>query len=251
MKKPFLLSIIISAGVLFLLSNAASADTYRSPYYPYEKGYKAGDCIMVDDRSEADATHVYTLNPSHTVNLNNSYYLYWNRNARCDELQFHVDHNTSDKKLRAWLGKKSVAWFKNLKVSPLEGTTISQGTGWFLIKDGKTRKIPDWLTGLSWGLVIWDKRTIGEPLRAAFTQYVKSGAPLDFNDGPNADKIRTIWKDGDRDFSLLPERLASEITNSLTFFTECRANLGHGDPRDRPLNWDWMLRNPGCPLEGE
>ncbi len=82
--------ILISATLLGTLSVAsAQAGTYRSPTYPYEYGYKVGDCILVDTPSEADATHVYTLNPNFTRQMNTAYMRYFGRNARCDELQFH------------------------------------------------------------------------------------------------------------------------------------------------------------------
>ncbi len=264
MKRVWL-ALAVGVSVTLVFAGSASAGTYLSPYAPYEDGYKAGDCTMVTTRGEADATHVYTLNPSNTVNLNLSYLYYWGRNARCDELQFHVDHNTSIARLNSWLKSVVVDWFKNIGTTHYNNQTVSttwsngHGYEWFLVRDGAIHRIPDWLTALSWGLLMNDRLSIPVGVHEEFYDNAPLGAPVSFNDGPYATKIRSIWQNGDRDFSTLPASLATEINSFLSggggrsgnwgVFTSCSYQFSwSSDPYGVLLDWSWMLRNDGCPL---
>lgn len=250
MKKYIFLFAVI---ILLFTALPAKAGTYRDPY-TLKWGYKAGDCTMVDTRSEADATHVYTLNPDNTVQLNSSYVGYWNRNARCDELQFHIDHNTSLTKLRSWLGGIATGWFKKIGATHFRHQTVSTlRNEWFYIDEQGAHRISDWLTGLSWGLLIDDRISIALPLTDAFYNNVTISTPLKFNDGRYKTKIYNIWKNGSRNYSGLPSRLKTEIKNMInrdelygSIFEKCSFFSDHGDPRTDLLDWSWMLSNPSC-----
>lgn len=74
MKKYIILSAVIVFTFL-LTAQPSEAGTYLNPY-TFKDEYAAGSCVMVNNRTEADANHVYTLNPDHTVNLNTAYHDY-------------------------------------------------------------------------------------------------------------------------------------------------------------------------------
>jgi len=248
MRTYVILASLIVAS-LFVVRPAEAA-VWRDPY-DLTKDYKAGNCTLVSTRAEANASRVYTLNPDFVVlTLNSSYRDYWDRDARCDELQFHVDHNTTRTRLRQWLGEVVTGWFKNIRATHLNGQTVSTGRGeWFLIENGVARRIPDWLTAMSHGLLLQDKKDVHFFLDAVFYANVRIGAPLQFSQGQHADKIVDIWKEGDRDYSSLPDRLADEISSIEEGggFEDCRPEFftrGYYGLVD----WNWMYRNPGCPL---
>lgn len=185
----------------------------------------------------------------------------WDRNARCDELQFHVDHNTPLDRLRSWLGEVARGWYQNIGSTHFKDQTISTSSHeWFLVKDGVLRRIPDWLTAVSWGLLIDDRISIPYQLNTEFYNLVTIGPPLNFGDGPYADKIHAIWKEEDREYPELPSALEyeinrigfwqySEMRRSGNLFTNCTYQSYYSrDPYANLLDWTWMLRNPGCPL---
>ncbi len=254
MKKILLASTLFL--LIFLIAPRVNAATWKDKYDVTEP-YMAGTCYMVDQQSEADATHVYTLNPDNTYELNQSYYKHWYRDARCDELQFHVDHNTPLARLNAWLDEVAYGWYANLSATHYNHQTVSTSRHeWFYVDENGIHRIPDWLTAMSWGLLTADRLSIPEPQTNRFYELVTIAAPLNFNDGKYADKINDIWKNHDRDFSTLPSKIASEI-NSYTFgyhkiFTSCPTSCGGLTDRwcGSLFDWRWVYDNPGydtCP----
>jgi len=253
MKKTLLFTAIAVLG-LIVIAQKTDAATYLDPTDPTQS-YQAGDCAMVSTRVEATGGKVYTLNPDHTKLLNTAYHEYWDRNARCDELQFHVDHGTTLARLRTWLGEVAVGWYKNVGATHFKNQTISTSRHeWFYIDEDGAHRIPDWLTALSWGLLIEDRLSIWPVNTNNFYNNVTIAEPLYFSDGHYADKISGIWKNNDRDFSLLPSRLAEEIetvvrqSNAFTACTFSWYSAFPGNPWDNLLDWSWMLHNSGCPL---
>jgi len=255
MKKIILLSMLI--GAFCLIVQPAMAGMYREPSYPYDYGYKAGNCIMVDQESEADSTHVFTLNPDNTVTINQEYYIRWGRNARCDEIQFHVDHNTPISTLSAWLNEVEVSRYQNMAASAYEGNTVSTSRHhWYFIQNGIAHRIYDWPTAMAWGVLLEDRRSIPAVHTGSFYQYVTVGEPLNFTEGLYYEKINAIWKEGDRDYSSLPTRLAWAVRTTsgqcksyTCAFDDCQYQYHFpGDPYPNLLDWNWMAYNPGCPL---
>lgn len=253
----------ISAIVVFLFTftaNSSVASTYIDPETGHDN-YSAGNCIMVTTREEADNNHVYTLNPDNTIYLNFLYTAYWDRNARCDELQFHVDHNTPQVRLANWLDSVARSWYDNISSTHYNHQTISTSRHeWFYVDEAGLHRIPDWLTATSWGLLISDRYSIPANHTIDFYDSVTITAPLNFSDGQYTDKINAIWKENDRNFSSIPSLLADEVNFMLNrgdgeepykweIFDDCGYEyLSSGDEYGNLLDWSWMLRNPGCPL---
>lgn len=252
--KKFILFFIVTAFGLLLAKTGQTA-VWQSPS---SGPYKAGNCTLVSTKAEADATHVYTLNPDNTYRINTAYLNYWGRNARCDELQFHVDHNTTLSRLGSWLKSVAIGWYKNIGTTHFNNQTISTTRHeWFLVQNGVVRRIPDWLTGLSFGLLINDRLDIPYTLANDFYSLIKLGSPLNFNEGAYATKIRAIWKNGDTNYSTLPSKMVDEINyftkesslNEGDVFNKCTfvyPGFYPGNPYDALLDWTWMLHNPGC-----
>lgn len=242
--------VIVLAGIgLVVAAKLSQAATWKDDN---NQPMKAGSCTLVDTKAEADTTHVYTLNPSNTLNINRLYVTHWTRDARCDEIRFHVDHNTSSVRLDSWLSDTAMGWYKNIGATHFRGHTVSTSQHeWFYIDTEGAHRIPDWLTASAWGLLIDDRISIPVGHTATFYKYVKIASPIKFQDGMYATKMNAIWKNSDRDFSVLPSRFASEITwanGTREVFTQCNYNADHGDPRGVLLDWHWMKYNPGCPL---
>lgn len=249
MKKTLLFMSLV--GLVGLVgAKPAEAKTYLDPY-SFEEGYSAGKCVMVDTRSEADSTHVYTLNPDNTVKLNQAYWRRWGRGARCDELQFHIDHNTPVLRLELWLDSVAYDRYANIGGTHFESQTVSTSRHeWFLVKNGVLHRIPDWLTALSWGLLINDRFSIPDVHEIKFYNLVTIGEPLSFNQGSYFKKINAIWSQGSRDYSKLPSGLQDEVRDRLSLFTDCTFGYRYGFNNTYRvlLDWTWMLRNPDCPL---
>lgn len=210
MKKLFLFSAILVGLGLVALAQPAEADTYPS---------KAGDCWLVDQRSEADSTHVYTLNHAHTIELNMLYYENWRRNARCDELQFHVDHNTSKERLDLWLKEVAWGWYQNIGVTHFNHQTVSTSRHeWFYIDESGAHKILDWPTQMSWGMLLGDRISIPTSHTEAFYDYVTIGAPLSYTEGTYFSEVQEIWDGGIvvESSETIPQVLLDEI-NDLGF----------------------------------
>lgn len=250
-----LLSVVVSLCAVILLTPSAEASSWIGS--DGKTHIKVAACTLVNTRSEADASHVYTLNPDHTIKLNDAYYAVWSRNARCDELQFHVDHSTSLLRLTQWLAAEARSWSENIRGSHLNNQTVSTPRReWFFIQNGVARRIPDILTGWSSGLLVGDRYSIYDG--DYFYAHVTIGSPLRFSEGRYADEIHGIWKEGNNDFSMFPTKLASQIDYYHTtsgygnIFTSCSYNINFpGDPMAALLDWSWMQRNPGCPLAGQ
>ncbi|PIY95469.1 MAG: hypothetical protein COY66_06760 [Candidatus Kerfeldbacteria bacterium CG_4_10_14_0_8_um_filter_42_10] len=253
MKK--IIIIFAAAVFLFVLSiQQSAAGTYIDPQTGHDD-YAAGNCIMVTTRAEADNNHVYTLNPDNTIMLNFYYSAYWSRNARCDELQFHVDHNTTGAVLINWLDSVARSWYDNIGSSHYKHQTVSTSRHeWFFVNEDGIHRIPDWLTALSWGLLINDRYSIPANHTTDFYDSVTIGAPLNFSEGQYADKIHDIWLEGDDDYSTLPERIEEEINlvkAQANVFNTCTFSWYSaypGNPWRNLFDWTWMLHNPGCPL---
>ncbi|MBU0706934.1 hypothetical protein KKG41_01020 [Patescibacteria group bacterium] len=254
MKKLIYIIILFFVVVLTPFDSVDASEWTQGNDY-----YMAGDCYMVDTPAEADATHVYTLNPDHTNNLNQAYYNNWQRQARCDELQFHVDHNTTLTRLNTWLREIAIGWYQNIGGSHFEGQTVSTSRHeYFLVQNGVIRRIPDWLTAMSWGLLVKDRLSIPYAHTEVFYSSISLGTPLPYSEGNFVDDMNSIWQEGSRDFSDLPERLGDEID----FFARYRSSGGMvfancafayptaypGNPHSDLFAWDWMHLNPGCSL---
>ncbi|EKE22258.1 MAG: hypothetical protein ACD_7C00013G0002, partial [uncultured bacterium] len=251
MKKIILFSFLTLA--LFLLSSQASlAGTWKSPNPPFTDDLMAGNCILVNTVAEKDATHVYTLNPDNTIDINQSYHERWDRNARCDEIQFHVDYSTPISRLNSWLDSVAFSWYENIGTTHFKGQTVSTSRHeWFFVDQNGIHRIPDWLTGLSWGLLIGDRISIPAAHTEAFYEKVAIGTPLNFGEGQYADKIHDIWLEGDEDFSALPASMQEELNTVIAqadVFNECAfewTSVFPGNPWNSLFDWSWMQRNTG------
>lgn len=252
---------------LFAIATAFlfSATTINAGTYPSSDGetqITVAGCTLVTTPAEADSSNVYTLNPDHTILLNNSYFTYWGRNARCDELQFHIDHSTPISRLNSWLNGIALGWYQDIGSTHYANQTVSTSTHeWFFIKDGVARRIPDLLTAWSWGLLLGDRLSIPAAHTTAFYNSVTIGAPVDFSGGQYYKKINSIWLEGDRDYSTLPESMSTIIDKFVEskwagsdptdggIFGRCiYRSLSPGDPWAALLDWSWMARNVGCAL---
>lgn len=249
--KKLLVLVTVLVGLVGV-ANVTKAATWKDDNL---KPITSGGCTLVDKKSEANKTQVYTLNPDNTVKLGILYLNYWNRDARCDELQFHVDHNTSQARLRQWLMNTVIGWFKNVKTSPLEGKTVSTAKDeWFLIRNGSAQRIPDQPTAFAWGLLIGDRFPIQLDLTNDFYKYVKIGAPLNYNTGAYQQIITSIWRNGSQDYSSLPPRMVEEIKTfgqfkSCVMYYQDVYNMSEWDDAYRAfLDWRWKRFNSGCPL---
>jgi chitodextrinase len=234
---------ILIVGALFL--SAASAILALG--YQKDNGdpLYAGQCRLVSNRAEAGPTKVYTLNPDHTIKLNNLYKDYYNRNARCDELQFHVDHNTSIYRLELWLSETMLGWFRTIGKTHFEGQTISTSRHeWYFVQGGVLHRIYDWPTALAWGLLPADRLSIPYQLTDRFYNIVTIGNPLDFSKGQYATPIHNLWKRGMENISVLPLSMQNEIIkfkNSNTYqsaFTG-RHRLTYHGAYGALLTWGW------------
>ncbi len=254
MKKITLLTFVL------LLAAIPASRVEAGKWRHGNEYYTAGNCYMVDSQAMADDQHVYTLNPDHTFQLNYSYVLRWGRNARCDELQFHVDHNTPLSRLNAWLDEVAFGWYSNLSASHFNRQTISTSRHeWFYVDENGIHRIPDWLTGLSWGLLVNDRLSIPIVHTEAFYEYATISNPLNYYGGSYVDEINDIWQDGNRDYSNLPTSMVNDINSvnspvlrvgrggSFSVFTNCAyLTSSAGDPYGNLLDWSWMQHNLGC-----
>ena len=210
--------IISVTSILFVLFLVSVKQSNASPWIPPQglgtEFLEAGDCILVNTVAEKDANHVYTLNPDNTRAINQSYVMRWSRNARCDEIQFHVDHNTPISVLNNWLDNVAYGWYANLGSTHFKGQTVSTSRHeWFYVdQNGILQRIPDWLTSLSWGLLVSDRLSVSPYHADKFYEFVTIGPPLGFNDGQYAVIINNIWKNGSTDYTGLPPRLADEFS---------------------------------------
>ncbi|MFA6271922.1 MAG: MopE-related protein [Patescibacteria group bacterium] len=234
---------ILVVGALFL--SVASAILALAYQKDDGKPLYAGVCQLVETRAEAGPNKVYTLNPDHTIRLNNLYKDYFSRNARCDELQFHVDHNTSAYRLEAWLAETMLGWFRDIGKTHFEGQTLSTSRHeWYFVKNGTLHRIYDWPTALAWGLLPGDRLSIPWQLTNRFYNIVKIGEPLNFSTGQYATQIHNLWKKGTENISVLPLSMQNEIIkfkNSDTYqsaFTS-RNQLTYKGAYGALLAWGW------------
>lgn len=253
MKKLLFITVIVGLGLL--VGQSVEAATWKDPADPSEP-YKAGDCTMVSTRAEATAGKVYTLNPDNTYQLSLAYHQRWDRNARCDELQFHVDHSTPLVRLQTWLDDVAYGWYANIGSTHYLHQTISTARHeWFFVDTDGIHRIPDWLTALSWGLLVEDRLSVPAHHTERFYASVTIAAPLNFSAGQYADEIHSYWKGGVTDYSGVPARMASDIESRavcnpaycISIFESCSYGLQFAaDPYYNLLDWRWMYSNPGC-----
>lgn len=212
-------------------------------------------CTLVNKQREADATHVYTKNVELTRAINQLYRQLFYRRASCGELQFHALHATSTKKLTAWMLKKSTAWFRSVAGTVYQNRTVSTDRGdWFFLSNGVAKKIPDWLTAVSWGLLMEDRIELPSVLTDLFYANVPFSALLNFSDGPYAATTRSLWLDGTTDTSALPARLAAEVATFRdgngwpsafhVFESTSYIKRSASDPYATLLDWTWLAGNP-------
>lgn len=247
-KLTILFSIIFGLGLATSVEATTIKDRYGDPVV-------VSGCTLVSTQDEADAMHVYTLNVANVQDINSKYHSQWGRNARCDELQYHVLHNTTQRRLREWLNTVAFSWYRSIGTSRLVGTTIGN-EGMFLVQRDGIHRVPDLLTAFSWGLISWDRFSLPRDQRTTFNAVVAMGDPLEFSDGPYAEKIRAVWQDGDRDFSTLPTRLADALDTYVNGYPKILSScptykLGGTDRGQYTyFDWQWTKANPGyllCP----
>lgn len=246
---------MLSVLAFALFTTTVQAKTYTAP--DGKSDVTISGCVLVDTSSEKDSTHVYTLNPDHVWQLRLLYLTHWNREPRCDELQFHVDHNTTLSRLSTWLRDTAYTWYRQLGSTHFNNQTVSTGKHeWFFVQNGVLRRIPDILTGWSWGLLAEDRLSIPNDHTDYFYAHTMLGSPLNFSGGSYTSTIHSIWKDGNRDYSSLPVKLRESIDTLVSGYADIMNLCGwHGaSSTDRSFgdlyDWSWMQRNPGCPLAG-
>lgn len=258
-KKSFLVGVFGLFAWLGLSAQPAAASAYSTSPYDSSSPYTIAGCTMVNTKAEMDSSHVYTLAPDVLYTLNNSYHELWNRNARCDELQFHASHSTSNERLRVWLIDVAKGWFRNIGSSHFKGQTVSTSRHEIFFIDGNgAHRIYDWPTAMSWGLLIGDRVSISSVLTEPFYDSVKFAAPLSFTDGLYRDAFHDVWRDGERDLTAFPGRMADEIEmlmgdednvqlTTREVFKDCDyVYSSPGDPYGALFDWGWMDLNEGC-----
>ena len=261
-KSLYLASLGTLLGVVAWFGLAAqpvAASAYPTSPYDSSSPYKIAGCVMVNTQAEMDSSHVYTLAPDVLYDPNNSYRELWNRNARCDELQFHASHGTSNQRLRAWLVDVAKGWFRNIGTSHLKGQTVSTSRHEiFFIDQNGAHRIYDWPTAMSWGLLIADRVSISDALKEPFYTTASFGTPLNFHDGRYRDAFHDVWRDGERELTVFPDRMADEIemlmgnennvqATSREVFQDCSyVYSSPGDPYGALFDWDWMGLNESC-----
>ncbi len=86
------------------------------------------------------------------INYDNLYLEYFGRQARCDELEFHLQHNTSHEDLITWMmEQEDYTWWSNL-ITTYEGEAIygSVSKDVYYVKDGLLYSVPDLMTAYAW-----------------------------------------------------------------------------------------------------
>src|SRR5690606_14393741 len=114
-------------------------------------------CVLTPDPAQKNAHTVYTLNISLTQDIDRAYYEWWGRYARCDELQFHAEHNTPWARVNSWLSKTQIQRYKDHVYTGGLFKTHAQGTFsdakiWRII-NGKRQRVYDWPTQMAWGFL--------------------------------------------------------------------------------------------------
>lgn len=158
-------------------------------------------------------------------NINNIYREIRGNNARCDELDFHVQHVTPHDVLRNWLTetlgiKVLSASVVNVNVGDLEGKTILDRSNGklYLIKDGARHWAPDVLTMASHGLIYED----GIVLENYQVSSIVLGYQLKYWEGKYYRTIEVVLREGNKEaIRFLPARLNEEVEKLA----------------DRALNW--------------
>lgn len=252
MKKTSTIYILCITTILSALFLVRPSYATATEYYNNGTVVSVGNCILTNNPAEANASHVYTLNPDFTLLLNQSYLDFWGRNAGCNELQFHVNHNTPLPRLKQWLRDTARGWFEHMGTTHYEGQTLSTSRHeFFLVKNGVLHRVPDWLTALSWGLLISDRYSIGGAVTDVFYQTATFGAPLQYTQGKYVAEVEQMWKHRIYNYTRLPTRLSNEIkqftegrnTGSI-FLDDSFAARYSSDPYAQLYDWDWMTNNP-------
>jgi hypothetical protein len=245
MKKILFFPLIL---VLLALPLKIEAGTYPTGQFD-DTPLKAGNCTMVNTEAEKSVTTVYTLNPDHTRSLAYQYRNVWHREARCDELQFHVDHNTTINCLRLWLIEVEKERYRNMGTSIYNGQTMSTPRyDWFLIKDGKRYHIPDLPTAYAWGLLVQDRISVSSFLTDYFYEHVEDGGALNYTDGQYFEQIDDVWRNLNFSQSTFPTRLQEELEtqfsqNAFTYINPCSIDLYIRGAYCKLLDFGWTSQN--------
>ena len=155
-------------------------------------------------------------------NFNNIYVDMWDRPIKCNELIFHLDHNTPHDRLRNWLRTESESNFTQDFIDIYEGyngSTISTSlkiprtsypNSFYLLTEHNRYLVPDYPTSLSWGLLISDRIGIRGQVSEYIFSHFPNGGMLEYAEGPYYQEIQTYWDTGVID-ETLPESLIQEL----------------------------------------
>lgn len=234
-----------------------SKTCYSGYMHRFSRRFVVLTCLIIGaffahPAAAAQASCPDVANPDRQTLVNAAYLAIWGRDARCDELAYHVTKETSLKKLRSWLRSRAEAWYADLSAGPLKGQTVSTGRHeWFFVSGGELHRIPDWPTALAWGLLIDDRREIPIGMTDAFYRLAPLGRPLNFSDGPYAAAIHNMWKKRKTLPSSLPPRLKNEISRlsdngsyGNIFLINTYVPRSGNDASAKLLDWAWLAGNP-------
>ncbi|MFA6198280.1 MAG: hypothetical protein WC734_03965 [Patescibacteria group bacterium] len=210
MKKLLVLFTVL-VGLVGLVK--PSQAVYTDPITREPISLYFSKCVLTPDPAQKNATTVYTLNIDMARKIESAYLEWWNRAPRCDEVQYHIEHNTTIIKLSSWLSKVEIQRFKDHTYDGLVKThaqgTYGDAKTWRLI-NGKRQRVYDWPTQMAWGFVSADLKPINIQLSNEFFAAYPEIAPLKYSDGPYKTQVDTVWKTGATDINA-PARLKTEL----------------------------------------
>lgn len=222
--------VLVAVGIIGTVS--------ATPVFAKDLGY-AGLARVSDSEKNSQTVKARTLDE--VRNINRLYFNEWGRDARVDELQFHVDHVASHAVLTAWLEDNpqapctlyNAACRYNVgteQIDRLAGHTVSTDAHeFFFIKDGKRWVIPDFPTMNAWGLLFNDRWSTIGPATAYLKSHYPLGGTLNYADGVYHDEIQTYWSG--RDGNAVPETLPEAMQD--LFVQTMDSNVIYGD-------WHWL-----------
>lgn len=254
MKKLLILLPLFLVAVLVAPKAADAVYIDSVTHEPITLDY-GHNCTLTPNPSEKSSTIVYTLNIALTNRINYEYYKYWGRYARCDELQWHAEHNTEFNRLTRWLQQVQIQRYNNHEYDGLFRTDdIRRGADpvyatWRLI-NGKRQRVYDWPTQIAWGYVWEDGRGVPNELIEYFYAAYPEIEPLQYSEGPYIEQFNDAWHNFNPNVDM-PQRLLDEViangfnSNRYFFFRNpcdwgshgC-GYLGHG------YSGGWTLLNP-------
>lgn len=194
-----------------------------------------------------DIKSVTTEDETRLNKINDLYLDYYRRNARCDELKTHFEKKTKLSKLRKHFRKTITGWFSNLTASPLKNRTVAVDNNWYVVKRDGVFRIPDWPTGLAWGLTLDSRFVLPKDLVAQWRKATGEVALLPFTSGPYATMIRDVWWNDATPSTILPVKVRNELTRLRdrgVFIETTYQPERQDDPFVKYFDWSWMKANP-------